>query len=89
MVDGDVLGITGGVEDRVHNSAVRKEKLRGCLQLLLELLPVSEKVTIAAAFSNVHGVYKAGNVKLQPELLGTFQKYAARRLVEKIRSLTG
>merc|ERR1712029_102187 len=35
--------------------------------------------TIAAAFGNVHGVYKAGNVKLQPELLHSFQKYATEK----------
>merc|ERR1712176_294088 len=38
------------------------------------LSPISEKFTIAAAFGNVHGVYKPGNVKLQPELLDSFQK---------------
>ena len=31
--------------------------------------------SIAAAFGNVHGVYKAGNVKLSPEILGAAQKY--------------
>merc|ERR1711972_123305 len=36
--------------------------------------------TIAAAFGNVHGVYKAGNVKLQPGLLGDFQKFAGAKL---------
>jgi len=33
--------------------------------------------TIAAAFGNVHGVYKPGNVKLQPELLNSFQQNLA------------
>ena len=42
------------------------------------LSPTSEKVTIAVAFSNVHGVYKPGNVKLQPELLAIFQKFASQ-----------
>eukprot|EP00962_Isochrysis_galbana_P034006 scaffold11454_cov99-Isochrysis_galbana.AAC.2 len=44
------------------------------------LSPISPMFTIAAAFGNVHGVYKAGNVKLQPELLGNFQKYLAEKL---------
>ena len=48
-----------------------------CVQ---ELSPISEKFTIATAFSNVHGVYKAGNVKLQTELLETFQKYASEKV---------
>merc|ERR1712187_620984 len=39
------------------------------------LSPISEKFTIAAAFGNVHGVYKAGNVVLQPDLLDSFQKH--------------
>ena len=44
------------------------------------LSPISEKFTTAAAFSNVHGVYKTGNVKLQPELLVTFQKYTSEKV---------
>ena len=44
------------------------------------LNPISEMFTIAAAFGNVHGVYKAGNVKLEPERLATFQKYGAEKI---------
>ena len=36
--------------------------------------------TIAAAFGNVHGVYKPGNVKLHPELLGKHQEYVKNKL---------
>merc|ERR1711865_996657 len=43
------------------------------------LFPISPMFTIAAAFGNVHGVYKAGNVKLQPELLGQFQTFCAAK----------
>merc|ERR1712187_354306 len=68
------IGITGGVEDGVDNSGVSKEKLYSTPEdvyaVYQGLSPISEKFTIAAAFGNVHGVYKAGNVKLQPELLG-------------------
>ena len=53
--------MTGGVEDGV----------------LQELLPISEKFTTVVAFGNVHGVYKAGNVKFQPESLAIFQKFAS------------
>merc|ERR1712007_230597 len=78
------IGITGGVEDGVDNSGVSKEKLYSTPEDVYKvwegLSPISEKFTIAAAFGNVHGVYKAGNVKLQPELLGDFQKYAAEKL---------
>merc|ERR1711920_1061385 len=78
------IGITGGVEDGVDNSGVSKEKLYSTPQDVYKvwegLSPISEKFTIAAAFGNVHGVYKAGNVKLQPELLGDFQKFAEEKL---------
>merc|ERR1712203_507561 len=72
------IGITGGVEDGVDNSGVAKDKLYSTpeevWQVYETLAPISEKFTIAAAFGNVHGVYKPGNVKLQPELLDSFQK---------------
>mmetsp|Transcript_120443 Transcript_120443/g.218989 ORF Transcript_120443/g.218989 Transcript_120443/m.218989 type:complete len:360 (-) Transcript_120443:148-1227(-) len=72
------IGITGGVEDGVDNSGVSKDKLYSTpadtRMVWDKLSPISEKFTIAAAFGNVHGVYKPGNVKLQPELLDSFQK---------------
>merc|ERR1711881_803825 len=78
------IGITGGVEDGVDNSGVSKDKLYSTPEdvyaVYTGLSPISEKFTIAAAFGNVHGVYKAGNVKLQPGLLGDFQKYAAEKV---------
>lgn len=40
-----------------------------------ELMKVSDKFTVAAAFGNVHGVYKPGNVKLRPIILHNSQKY--------------
>merc|ERR1712125_285561 len=78
------IGITGGAEDGVDNSGVAKEKLystpEDVYKVYQGLSPISEKFTIAAAFGNVHGVYKAGNVKLQPELLANFQKYGAETI---------
>jgi fructose-bisphosphate aldolase class II len=78
------IGITGGVEDGVDNSGVSKDKLystpEDVWQVWQALRPISEKFTIAAAFGNVHGVYKPGNVVLRPELLGEFQKYAGAKL---------
>ena len=35
--------------------------------------------SIAAAFGNVHGVYKAGNVSLSPHLLKGHQEYAKQQ----------
>jgi fructose-bisphosphate aldolase class II len=78
------IGITGGVEDGVDNSGVSKDKLystpEDVWQVWTTLSPISEKFTIAAAFGNVHGVYKPGNVVLRPELLGQFQQYAGKIL---------
>merc|ERR1719442_271388 len=75
------IGITGGVEDGVDNSGVSKEKLYSTPEDVYAvyegLQPISEKFMIAAAFGNVHGVYKPGNVKLRPELLEDFQKFCA------------
>jgi len=82
------IGITGGVEDGVDNSGVTQDKLYSTtsdVELVWNTLsPISEKFTIAAAFGNVHGVYKPGNVKLQPDLLDSFQKYLAPKVgIEK------
>jgi len=78
------IGITGGVEDGVDNSGVSKDKLYTTSEDVWKvhegLAPISPMFTIAAAFGNVHGVYKAGNVVLRPELLGEYQKYAEEKL---------
>jgi len=78
------IGITGGVEDGVDNTGMSKDKLYSTPEDVFKvyegLAPISHMFTIAAAFGNVHGVYKAGNVVLRPELLGDFQKYAASKV---------
>merc|ERR1711912_153547 len=77
------IGITGGIEDGVDNSGVSKDKLYSTPEDVYAvweaLRPISEKFTIAAAFGNVHGVYKPGNVKLQPSLLRDFQQYGKEK----------
>ena len=40
-----------------------------------QLSAISPRFTIAAAFGNVHGVYKPGNVKLQPKILHNSQEF--------------
>ena len=40
-----------------------------------QLSSISPLFTVAAAFGNVHGVYKPGNVELTPSILGNAQKY--------------
>merc|ERR1719301_406384 len=78
------IGITGGVEDGVDNSGVTKDKLYTTPETVFsvheKLSPISPFFTIAAAFGNVHGVYKPGNVKLRPELLGEYQEFAGAKL---------
>lgn len=73
------LGITGGEEDGVDNSDVDESRLytqpEEVAYAYEELGKVSDKFTIAAAFGNVHGVYKPGNVKLTPKILKNSQDY--------------
>ena len=65
------LGITGGEEDGVDNSGVDESKLYTSQEVASyeELIKVSDKFMVAAAFGNVHGVYRPGNVKLTPKIL--------------------
>ena len=73
------LGITGGEEDGVDNTDVDSSKLytqpEEVAYAYEELKKVSDQFTIAAAFGNVHGVYKPGNVKLTPKILKNSQEY--------------
>jgi len=78
------LGVTGGEEDGVDNSAVDNEKLYTQPQHVAysytELSKVGNLFTIAAAFGNVHGVYKPGNVELKPEILHNSQVFIEKEL---------
>jgi len=77
------LGITGGEEDGVDNSDVDVSKLytqpEEVAYAYEELSKVSDQFTIAAAFGNVHGVYKPGNVKLTPKILKNSQEYVSKK----------
>ena len=76
------LGITGGEEDGVDNTDVDDSKLytqpEEVAYAYEELSKVSHRFTIAAAFGNVHGVYKPGNVKLTPKILKNSQEYISK-----------
>ena len=78
------LGVTGGEEDGVDNSGVHESKLytqpEEVAQAYTTLKAVSPNFTIAAAFGNVHGVYKPGNVKLTPVILKNSQDYIEKTL---------
>lgn len=73
------LGVTGGEEDGVDNTDVDSARLytqpEEVAYAYEELMKVSDKFTVAAAFGNVHGVYKPGNVELRPKILHNCQKY--------------
>ncbi|WP_304131236.1 class II fructose-bisphosphate aldolase [Mesonia mobilis] len=77
------LGITGGEEDGVDNTDVDSSKLYTQPEEVAfayeELSKVSDQFTIAAAFGNVHGVYKPGNVKLTPKILKNSQEYITEK----------
>lgn len=78
------LGVTGGEEDGVDNSDVENDKLytqpAHVAYAFTELSKVGKLFTVAAAFGNVHGVYKPGNVELRPEILNNSQVYIEKEL---------
>ena len=78
------LGVTGGEEDGVDNSDVDSSKLytqpSEVFYAYQQLSAISPNFTIAAAFGNVHGVYKPGNVKLSPIILKNSQQYVKDQL---------
>ena len=73
------LGVTGGEEDGVDNTGVDSTRLytqpEEVAYAYEQLNSVSKNFTIAAAFGNVHGVYKPGNVVLTPIILKNSQEY--------------
>jgi len=78
------IGITGGEEDGVNNESVDNAALYTQPQDVYDVYTAFSKVakyfSIAAAFGNVHGVYKPGNVVLQPPLLGKHQTFLREKL---------
>jgi fructose-bisphosphate aldolase class II len=77
------LGVTGGEEDGVDNTDVENSKLytqpEDVAYAYSELKKVGERFTVAAAFGNVHGVYKPGNVELRPVILHNSQEFIAKK----------
>ncbi|KAK9473874.1 uncharacterized protein V1510DRAFT_412940 [Dipodascopsis tothii] len=78
------IGITGGEEDGVDNTGVDNASLytqpEDIFEVYEALSSVAPYFSIAAAFGNVHGVYKPGNVRLQPELLAKHQAYTKEKI---------
>lgn len=77
------LGVTGGEEDGVDNTGVDSSKLYTQPEEVAysyeHLKKISDNFTIAAAFGNVHGVYKPGNVSLQPIILKNSQEFIQQK----------
>mgnify|MGYP001130655587 CR=1 FL=1 len=77
------LGVTGGEEDGVDNTGIDSSRLytqpEDVAYSYEELLNISPNFTVAAAFGNVHGVYKPGNVKLTPEILKNSQDFIQQK----------
>lgn len=77
------LGVTGGEEDGVDNTDIdtarlytQPEEVNQAYEILSQ---VSNRFTVAAAFGNVHGVYKPGNVELTPKILRDSQEYVKEK----------
>lgn len=77
------LGVTGGEEDGVDNTQIDNARLytqpEEVAHAYEKLKAVSERFTIAAAFGNVHGVYKPGNVELKPIILKNSQEFVKEK----------
>jgi fructose-bisphosphate aldolase class II len=88
------IGVVGGEEDGVDNEGVSKDKLYTTPEDMLytyeQLSAVpNSRFMLAATFGNVHGVYKPGNVVLQPKILRDGQKavtdkYSADALMDLV-----
>tara|TARA_B100000989_G_scaffold36812_1_gene23375 strand:- start:8730 stop:9806 length:1077 start_codon:yes stop_codon:yes gene_type:complete len=78
------LGVTGGEEDGVDNTDIDSSRLYTQPEEVAEayemLHKISPNFTIAAAFGNVHGVYRPGNVELRPSILNDCQKFIQQKL---------
>ena len=74
---------TGGEEDGVDNTDIDSSKLytqpEEVAYAYERLNAISDRFTVAAAFGNVHGVYKPGNVELTPVILKNSQEFVKNK----------
>ncbi|GAB2967474.1 class II fructose-bisphosphate aldolase [Frigoribacterium salinisoli] len=77
------IGVVGGEEDGVQHEGSNEALYTtvGDVEKAVEALGLGEhgRYIAALTFGNVHGVYKPGNVKLRPELLGEIQQGIQQR----------
>lgn len=84
------VGLTGGEEDGLDNSKANKKDLYSDpedVYTAFERLSKLGAVNIAAAFGNVHGVYKPGAVQLKPDILKDCQNLAVEKLKKSDSSI--
>jgi fructose-bisphosphate aldolase class II len=74
VVGGEEDGVEGGMGEHLYTTP--EDGL-----LTAEALGLGEngRYMVALTFGNVHGVYKPGNVKLRPELLGDIQRVVGEK----------
>ena len=75
VVGGEEDGVVGAIDEKLYTTPEDFEKT-------VDALGHGEhgKYLLAATFGNVHGVYKPGNVKLRPDILGQGQQVASAKL---------
>lgn len=73
------LGVTGGEEDAIDNTNIEKSKLYTTPEEVYlaykNFIKITNNFSIAAAFGNMHGVYKSGTIKLKPKILKNSQMF--------------
>ena len=84
------LGVTGGEEDGVGSDDLSDQsKLYTTPEDVWDAYQQLDGMgvfSVAAAFGNVHGVYKPGNVTLQPKILRDCQAYVEEKLGNGVKN---
>ncbi len=77
------LGVTGNEKNNIDKTGIDNAKLytqpKEVAYAYEKLSQISKNFTIAAAFGNVHGVYKPGSVVISPIILKKSQSYIKNR----------
>ena len=77
------IGVVGGEEDGIeakHDAKLYSTPEDALLTIETLGTDAHARYMVAATFGNVHGVYKPGNVVLQPKILATLQEAVSNKL---------
>jgi fructose-bisphosphate aldolase class II len=77
------IGVVGGEEDGIeakHDAKLYSTPEDALLTVETLGTDANARYLVAATFGNVHGVYKPGNVVLQPKILRTLQDAVSKKL---------